>query len=50
MFLQARKSEILHPCKTEYIYNPQIFGFQKFKQLYSFNYLTEEAFFLSIQL
>lgn len=32
------------------IYNPHIFGFQKFKQLYSFNNLTVEAFFLSIQL
>lgn len=47
MFLQARESEILHPCKhlqSTYIRLP------KFKQLYSFNYLTVEAFFLSIQL
>lgn len=47
MFLQARESEIFHPCKqlqSTYIRLP------KFKQLYSFNYLTEEAFFLSIQL
>lgn len=47
MFLQARESEILHPCKhlqSTYIRLP------KFKQLYSFNNLTVEAFFLSIQL
>lgn len=49
MFLQARESEILNPCKIENIYYTNI-RLPKFKQLYSFNYLTEEAFFLSIQL
>lgn len=41
MFLQARESEIFHPCKhlqSTYIRLP------KFKQLYSFNYLTVEVF------